>query len=255
MRPVTLASLLLPTLLLGSSVCLAQGVDELGAYGGREDLSRLESDQNFAYEFRVGPYLPQVDEEFSNGATPFRDTFGDKNRILFGMEFDWEALTLPNTLSFGPGAGFGYTTMGAMAPLASGDGRSDQATSLRVLPHWLVGVLRVDALARRASIPLVFTGKLGLAEALWWARNADKPAKLEGSKGKGRSYGYYWGLGVMLDTSFLEGERARKLDSLGGINHVYLFGEYYELGLDGFGSGKVMQVGDRTWTCGFAVEM
>lgn len=253
MRPVTFASALLPILLLGSSLCMAQGIDELGAFGGREDLSRLESRQDFAFEFRVGPYLPNVDDEFDGGATPFGDVFGDKKRILMALEVDWQALTVPDVLSFGPGVGLGYTTMSAKSPLASGDGRADQSTSLRILPHWAVGVIRLEVL-RQVGIPLVFTGKAGLAQALWWARNGTKPARDGDSKGKGRSYGYYAGLGAMLDISFLEPGRARLLDSLSGINHVYLFGEAYQMQLDGFGSGGMMQVGDFTWTCGFAFE-
>jgi len=243
------------TLSLLCPLAMAQGVDEFGAYGGRERLGQNESSRDFAVEIRVGPYLPNVDDEFDGGATPFRDVFGTKRRILFGLEVDWQALEVPDVLSFGPGVGLGYTAMGADAPLAEGSGRSDQATSLRLMPHWLVGVLRVDALDQKLQVPLIFTAKVGLAEAFWWARNGDKPARdADGHKARGRSYGYLWAVGAALNLSFLEPSRTRKVDAMTSVNRISLFGEYYGMTLDGFGSGGMMEVGDNSWTMGLVFE-
>jgi len=233
----------------------AQGVDEFGAYGGREDLSRLESPQNFALELRFGPYLPNVDQEFSGAATPFRDVFGTTDRLMVGAEFDWQALRLKDILSLGPGVGVSYTALSARAPLASGDGRADQRTKLKILPTWLVGVLRIDALARLTPVPLAFSAKVGLGHALWWSSDGDGTSTAEdGSKGRGRSYGYTYAAGAMLDLYFLEPSRANHLDATMGINHMYLIFEWYALELDGFGSGNVMNVGDRNWLLGLAMD-
>jgi hypothetical protein len=35
---------------------------------------------------------------------------------------------------------------------------------------------------------------------------------------------------------------------------MYLFGEWYQLKLNGFGSGNQMQVGDSSWVLGYALE-
>jgi len=243
--------------LFGASVpdARAQGVDEFGPYGGREDLSRLESPQNFALELRFGPYLPNVDQEFSGAATPFRDVFGSTDRLMVGTEFDWQAFRVDNVLSLGPGVGVSYTALSARAPLASGDGRADQRTKLKILPTWLVGVLRIDALARLTPVPLAFSAKVGLGHALWWASDGDGTSTADdGSKGRGRSYGYTYSAGAMLDLSFLEPSRANHLDAATGVNHMYLIFEWYALELDGFGSGNVMNVGDRNWMLGLAMD-
>ncbi len=237
-----------------AGVALAQGTDEFGPYGGQESAGQAESRQDFAIEVRFGPYLPRVDSEFDGGATPFRDIFGKKNRLMAGFEFDWQALRIDRVLNFGPGIGLSYTSMSADAPLMSGEGRADQSTSLKLMPSWAVGVLRVDALSHRTPIPLVFSAKLGLGYALWWSRDGSKPARSEGTRGRGASYGLVYAGGVLLDLSFLEPTRARRMDSLSGINHTYFFWEFYALELDGFGSGDVMNVGDRTWTMGLTFE-
>src|SRR5690606_24899070 len=56
---------------LGAGTARAQGVDEFGAYGDTSPAS----DQYLALEVRFGPYLPNVDDEFSDAA-PFEETFG-----------------------------------------------------------------------------------------------------------------------------------------------------------------------------------
>jgi hypothetical protein len=73
------------TALAWSSAAEAQAVDELGSY---RPFRRSESPRDFSLELRLGPYLPRVDSEFSDGSHPFRDYFGTKNRIMVGSEFD-----------------------------------------------------------------------------------------------------------------------------------------------------------------------
>lgn len=249
--------------LASPALASAQGVDEFGVYGPA-DTTRPErqSPLNFALELRFGPYLPQVDAEFSNGEKPFERYFGTKNRVAVGLEFDWLPLVIPDTLRFGPGFGLMYSSMGAGAfihdfPTA----RATQRTALRVMPHWVTAVLRVDALAKRTWIPLVFTAKLGLAEALWWTSDkpSTRPARVNGEmtnvSGRGRSYGLYYGIGAQLDLSFLDPQRRKRLDSFTGINNIYFFGEFYGLELNGFGAGDVMNVGDRSWVLGLAFDL
>ena len=168
----------------------AQGTDEFGAYGGGDGRGRFESGQSLAVELRFGPYPPAVDEEFG-GATPFADTFGNDTRFLFGFEVDWQLLRIPGFGSLAPGFGWGFTSFSADAPLADGTGLSDQETSLTIMPMYLVGVMRVDVLARETDIPLVPYAKLGVGYALWWVSDgADTAADPQGVSGEGASYGW-----------------------------------------------------------------
>lgn len=234
----------------------AQQIDEFGRYETEATKPNRESRRDFALELRFGPYLPRVDSEFSNGNTPFRDYFGTKNRFMVGAEFDWLPLTIPKTLRVGVGAGVSYTSMSTKAPKTADHGvKSAQDTRFRELPHWLVGVLRVDALHRRTPVPLVFVGKLGLANGLWWVKDDPSSNSAAGIKGHGMSYGVYYGGGVQLDLGFLDSGRARRLDNNVGINAMYFFGEFYGMELTSFGSSDAMHVGDRSWVLGLAMDI
>lgn len=241
-------------LITGAAPAGAQGVDHFGAYGGTDAKGRFESPQNFAFEARFGPYLPNVDDEFSN-ATPFEDIFGDDNRFLVGVEIDWQALRIPLFGSFGPGFGWGFTTMSADAPLTDGTGFSAQETSLTIMPMYAVGVLRVDVIAKETKVPLVPYAKLGLGAALWWVGDGEQTARdAQGSVGRDISYGYQYALGGMLLLDFFDPGAALEIDNTIGVNNSYVFIEWYVSQLDGFGGGE-MQVGTNTWMLGLALEI
>lgn len=243
------------------AVARAQGVDEFGSYGPGPDSAARQSSQNFTLELRMGPYLPTVDSEFG-GDGPFTRYFGRKRRVAVGLELDWLPLTIQDVLRFGPGAGVMYTTFGGQPFYQDSNGTdtteraTGQTTSLRVFPHWIGGVLRVDALARKTPIPLVFAGKAGLAHALWWTDDMpkDSPAA-DGTKGRGRSYGSYLGVGAYLDFGFLDDVSRKRMDAFLGINRMYFFGEMYWLQLDGFGASKVMDLSDQSWVLGLAFDL
>lgn len=234
---------------LVSVAARAQDVDEFGAYG--TDERHLESPQNFAFEIRVGPYRPRVDDEF-DGATPYRDIFGTKPRIMIAGEFDWQALDVGGIGSLGPGLGVGYTHAGARTMFSDGSGLSAEETGLGILPIWLVAVLRVDALARNTPVPLALYGKGGLATALWWVTDGSGTARDDGgARGRGRSDGWLIATGLMLDLGFIDEDASRQMDAGSGINHSYLFGEVMALGL---GSASSMRVGSNTWLGGLTFE-
>jgi hypothetical protein len=230
-------------------------VDEFGRYYVGGVKPRRESSRNFALEVRFGPYLPRVDSEFSNGATPFKDYYGTTNRVMLGTEFDWLPLTVRDTLRFGVGGGISYTTMSTKALIASDHTKqSAQDTRLRILPQWVVGVARVDILNRRTPIPLVFVGKLGLANGMWWVSDDPSANRAGGIRGRGMSYGVYYGAGLQVDLSFLDPYRSKHLDVVSGINSISLFGEFYGMELNGFGASNTLRVGDRTWVLGLELD-
>ena len=231
----------------------AQGTDEFGPYGGLENARRIESPQNAAFEFRFGPYHPDVDSEFSN-SKPFEQTFGNGNRYLIGFELDWQALRIPGLGTFGPGVGWGYTKFTADALLANGSGqRSAQSTTLTLMPMYVVGVLRVDVLAREAPIPLVPYAKAGLGAALWWAGGPDGVVRADDNTvGRGISYGPQFALGGMFLLDFLDEKASVDMDNATGINNSYFFMEWYRSFL---GVGNQMHVGTNTWFLGLAFEI
>jgi len=244
---------ILPLLIGAPSIAQAQGVDELGVYGESEH-ELYASPQHAALEIRFGRYLPNVDDEFNGGATPFADTFGNDNRYLIGLELDWQALRIPHFGSLGPGIGWGYTKATANAVVTRTGERSDQETSLAIMPMYLVGVLRVDLFAKDMGIPLVPYGKVGLGYALWWSRSGDDSARDDaGAIGRGTSFGWQYALGGMLLLDALDERSAAEMDENSGVNNSYFFLEWYNSHLDGFG-GDRMEVGTNTWMLGLALE-
>jgi hypothetical protein len=243
----------------------AQGVDEFGAYGQPQDDKDYQSPQAWAVELRVGPYYPQVDDEFNGAAYPLAETLGSGKRVLLGIEGDWQALRVGKLMSLGPGFGTAYTRLsnpavfanppdGAVPETAQPSGTSPMDSTLKLWLQWAAAVARVDALNRNFRIPIVFTAKLGMGHAFWWAGKGNLASRVGGSIGHGRSWGPMWALGVMFDLNFAQPERSQRLDAISGINHMYLFAEWYQLKLNGFGSGNQMQVGDSTWALGYALE-
>jgi hypothetical protein len=241
------------TLLTFSATASAQGVDEFGAYGGLEDRGQRRSPQEAAFEIRVGPYRPHIDDAVAG--TPYQDIFGSSRRWHAGFEVDWQVLRIERTLSLGPGFSLAYTRAGAKAPLASGAGRSAQDTELEIVPMFLAGVLRIDALADRTLVPLAPYAKLGFGYALWWASDGEDSARADGVVGKGASYGYTYSLGVLLRLDPLDPADAASADASLGINHSGLFIEWFGSSLDGFGSTDVLEVGTNTWVAGVTIEM
>ena len=251
------------------AVCArAQGTDEFGPYGRPQDKKDYESPQRYAFELRLGPYYPQVDSAPGLTGDPLATSLGSGHRVMVGIEGDWQALRLPKILSFGPGFGMGYTVLsnpalygygpnGSEPPAGSGitvGAPSPQSSTLKIWVQWVDAVVRLDALDRLYHIPIVFSAKLGMGQALWWAGKGNLAGRYEGVIGHGRSWGPTWALGAMFDLNFMQPDRAKLLDVASGINHMYLFMEWYQLDLDGFGSNTQLRVGDSDWAIGYALD-
>jgi len=230
----------------------SRNVDEFGAYG--PNYTRDGSPQIGLFEARFGVYNPRVDASVPNG-TPYADTFGTKNRYMFGMEGDWQAVRIPHLGTLGPGLGWGYTRANGYARLTDNPGvRSGEQTSLTIMPIYLVAVLRADVLPRELGIPLVPYGKLGMGTAIWWSSDGGKTAYAGDVKGTGISFGPQFALGGMFLLDILDQQTARDADASLGINNSYLYAEWYVAELDAFGSNKRLNAGANTWVAGFAIE-
>lgn len=254
------------------SLASAQTLEIGSADSGRD---RYESPQHFALEVRFSPWRPDVDGEF-NGRTPFLDYFGEADasasggrsvsyRLLGALEFDWQALRINPLGTLGVGVSVGYSSLSANAPLTSGGGASGQSSALNVLPGYAVGVFRLDVLARRTVIPVVFYGKAGIAATYWWVtsgdtlarRNAQSPAAPDnasdlGQAATGISYGWQLAAGLMLRLDWLEPRAQRAWDVEMGVNHSYLFAEFMRV--SDWTSRPQLHLGSSTWTFGLAFE-
>ncbi|MEO7033763.1 MAG: MXAN_2562 family outer membrane beta-barrel protein [Polyangiaceae bacterium] len=229
-----------------------QGTDEFGAYAGPHSGGAGESAQNGAVEVRFGRYLPQVDKAVPGA--PYRDVFGTKSRYMFGLEADWQVLRFPHLGTLGAGLGWGFTSASAKARITATGELSSEDTSLSVMPFYLVGVLRADVFARDYSIPLVPYAKIGLGYALWWANDGGTTARVNGQVGRGVSYGPQYALGLMFLLDELDQQTARDADNSLGINNSYIFAEWFDSELDGFGSKNRLNVGANSWVLGLAIE-
>lgn len=214
----------------------------------------FRSRQNFALEFRFGPYYPQIDDEPGLTGTPFKNTFGDGGKFFIGAEFDWQTFRIPHLGTIGPGIGLGRVSMSRKSVTASGRESGDE-TTLSIYPFWLVGVFRADVLWRDLGIPIVPYVKAGLAYALWRASNTGGTSQDANSvSGKGHSWGTNLAVGVAFALDAIDQGASRNMDNAVGINNSYVYFEGYMLGLNGIGQSNALRVGTTSWTMGLAFE-
>lgn len=264
-RPLGVA-LTCAALVTAASAASAQGADVLGAYGGAQDRERFRTGQEFLLELRVQQYIPDVDSAFDvpeGTKGPYEFIFYSGRRYAVGFEFDWQAFRIPYVGTLGPGYGFLYTRSTAPAPFTEDPlgPRSGQDTSLTILPMYLVAVLRVDVLWNEFGIPFAPYAKGGVGWAMWWAALAGDTEEVAtgtpGStiSGQGTTFGYQWALGGALLLDFFDEEAAGEMDNSIGVNHSYIFAEWYVSKLEGGGIfSKQMYVGTNSWAAGLAFE-
>ncbi len=243
-------------LLLTSSAALAQTNDATGGADWRRgERPVYQSPQSWAFEVRLGPYKPQIDQEFGTSPGPYERIFGNSNRVFIGAELDYQLLRIPFVGTIGPGVAWQYTKMSGTAKKRGTDTNASETTGLWIMPMYLAAVLRVDVLARELGVPLVPYGKLGVGYALWKASNDLGTSSYDGVAGKGHSYGLHYAGGLALELDPFDRRSAAQLDESVGINHSYLFFELMRSNLDGFGSNNQMRVGASTWSMGMAFEI
>lgn len=238
----------------GASLVALTAASSAHAQDRNRDRDRFASPQHFALELRFAPYRANVDDEPGlNGKTPYRDTFGDDYRLQVGIEFDWQIVRVPYLGTVGAGVGVGYTGMSAKAKLTGTNTDSAEDTTLQIFPMYAVAVLRADVLSRNLHIPLVPYAKAGLGYAPWRAYGPNGTARTADAVGKGQSFGTHLALGIALQLDVFDRAAARDIDEAVGINHSYLWAEYFMANLNNFG-GNALRVGANTFAFGLAFE-
>jgi hypothetical protein len=212
------------------------------------------SDPFMSVELRFGPYRPQVDRAFSNAA-PYSKVFGNSTRFMLSGEVDWQAVHIPSFGSVGVGGLIGYTSASANAGFSDGSGPSAEDTGFSLWLLSALAVVRVDVLARHTWIPLVPYGKVGPAVGLWSASNGSGTSEVNGVKGRGRTGGMLYAVGMMFLLDAIDRQSAKTFAAERGVKHTYFFGELTLAEVNGLGQSNAMQVGDRTWTLGLSMEL
>ena len=192
------------------------------------------SPERFMLEVRVGPYRPDKSE-----VPAFNTFFADDVGPLLALELDVIAYRLDEILYVTGAGGIGTVSYSGKTLDSLGDETSEE-TEFSMQPLSLLATLRVDALARKLSVPFIVTGKLGYQ----WARWSTESGGSEDADGW--SVGLLWAAQLALDLDAFEPSAARGMDEEWGINHSFLFFELY-----GFEpSAESLPIGDTNWCAG-----
>jgi hypothetical protein len=192
------------------------------------------SPERFVIELRVGPYQPDM-----GGNDAFNRFFSGDEGPLLGLELDVIGYRLPDLVYLDVGGGIGTASFSGKSLDTSGVATAEN-TFLTYLPLSLLGVVRVDALARKLSVPFIITGKLGYQWAHWTAQTGNL------SEQTGWSVGLQWGAQLALDLDAFDRKAARTMDEEWGINHSFAFFEIF-----GFApSSHSLPLGNTAWTAG-----
>ncbi len=227
-----------------------------------EDEQTYSSPQRWALEVRLGPYLPDVDAEFSGDPAqrPHRKYFGKKARLLAQAELDWQFFRAFGTAAVGVQVGYFRETARAFVETRAGGTqgeRADDDTSLWLLPVAVQLVYRMDVAAQRLKIPLVPYGKLGIGYTMWTITDGNGKVSRSGApgdRGRGGTPGWQAAAGVSFLLDVLDPGAARALDGEVGVNHTYLFVEGAHFATSGLGRKNALRVGDTTWMAGLMFE-
>lgn len=237
----------------------------------RDRAGRPGTPQRFAMEFKMGPFLPDIDREYSGpGLGPYATVFGRVDSTGAAVDepkafpmpvvaIDWQFLYLAGPLGIGVQAGFFRDKAQALIadPQPNENLRSSaDTTTFGMMPLALLISYRLELLPDRLRVPLVPYAKAGLAYSLYWIKSGsgNLARNSRGETGRGGVPGFQVNAGAMLRLDFLEPGTAKKLDKLTGINHTYLFGEYQLSRVNNFGVGHTPSLGSSTWFAGLAIE-
>ncbi len=232
---------------------------------------RPGSKQRFAFEFKIGPYLPEVDKAYNGpGLGPYATIFGRTNSmgqavkkpklgVMPAFSFEYQFIYLAGPLAVGTQVSFFFDKADALIaePMPGENIRStaDQ-TRFGMVPLSLQLIYRFELLADFYKVPLVPYAKVGLTYAFWWVKDGTGKVAVNeaGKKGRGGVVGWQLNPGLMIRLDAFEPSASKKLDQSTKINHAYLFGEFQLTRLRNFGVGNSIDLGDKTALAGIAIE-
>lgn len=218
--------------------------------------ARRGEEPRMMLELAGGTYKPDVDSAF-DGASPWKDAFGDGSMTLLRGEFDYQFLRGFGSLGVGFGAGYGW--IDGKAVNADGDATDDEV-GFNLAPMTVSLVYRWDWAAVEHGVPLVPYVKAGLTAAFWWATDAkDNIATARDDagdtrRGTGVTFGWHAGGGLMLLLDVFSGSMAASLEDETGVRNSYLFAELMYQNVNDFGASDSIDLSETAFSFGLAFE-
>jgi hypothetical protein len=223
-----LASALILMAVTGVSPDLARA--ETADYASKESWSP----EGYLLSFGVGAYRPDP------GSQAFDLVYPSGNGPVLLPEFDFFLYRIPFIGPIGIGVAGGWASYkgaacetGTITP--TGCTPSTQGAKFSLFPINAMVVLRIDSLARKTPVPLVFSGKVGY-NTVFFKENVGS---------QGRSHGFGWAAQLALELNFINARRANALDVDWGINSSFFFFE-----LAGSDANNRAPVGDKLYFTG-----
>ena len=233
---------------------------------------RPGSPQRFAFEFKIGPYLPEVDKSYKGpGFGPYATIFGrtdssghtikkPKLGVMPAFAFEWQFIYLAGPLALGTQVAFFLDKADAIIAEPKPEDKTIRSTAdstkFGMVPLSLLLIYRFELLADFYKVPLVPYAKVGMTYAFWWIKDGTGKVAVNeaGKKGRGGVIGWQINPGLMIRLDAFEPSASKKLDQSTKINHAYLFGEFQLTRLRNFGVGNSIDLGDKTALAGIAIE-
>jgi len=215
-----------------------------------------DSPRTQSFELKFGAYTPDIDSE--KGITAYEDIFGDESMFLTRIEYDYQFWQGFGSLAVG--GEFGYGSVSGKGHEVATDTKSNDETTLNMLPMSIALVYHLDVMALRWDVPLVPFFKAGIDYNVWWITDGvDDTASYEDSNGKkfegeGDTWGYHISAGIKLLLDVFAPSTAQTFDNEVGVNNSYFFAEYVYSDISDFGSDKSFQLGDSSFLFGLAFE-
>lgn len=228
---------------------------------------KQETARESVFEFRMGSYLPNIDDEFGDACAtqncPYASAFDSGDPLM--LTFSYSRLVFTGFGSLAAGGGFGYWNNDegrAIRSLPSDElDFAADSTEISVYPFFLELGYRLDVL--QDIIPLVPAVKLGL-DAYGWrifdgagevARFHEFGTKKDAGAAAGISYGWHGSLGVHILLDYFAPDMAADFDRDAGVNNSYLTIDYQVAQISNFGAGETLWLGSEVLFIGLALDM
>jgi hypothetical protein len=214
---------------------------------------------------RVGPYIPDIDNQLGMNPGPYEQMFGG-SRILPMLDVDrilWTGFG-----QFGVGISAGYMQKSANSFVDGSDPNDPNrprspgdTNTFRLLPTALTATYRFTALDDLYGIPIVPYARGGLAYYVWWlsstgsavCKDGGMPPDCEKNPPRGGSLGFTGSIGIAIRAERVDPSTAMSMQQ-SGIQHAGVYAELSMAKVDGFGSDTKLSVGDSTWFAGVNFE-
>lgn len=212
-----------------------------------------EGGRSMLIEFRVAPYKPAIDEQFSTSPGPYETVFGADSNLM--LQLVWEGHLINDAGSLTLGLSAGYWSAEGKTLLEDGSTIGEDATSIELYPLAAQLSYRLDQFAE--SFPLAPVVRVGFDYYLWRILDGDDNVALfaPGKEAQGGTYGWHASVGVHLLLDYFAPGMAMDFQRDGGVYNSYITAEYIYAQIDEFGSASSIRLGDTTFFIGLALEL